>query len=123
MTGRNSILLLALMLATGPALAEGDAAAGKKVFNKCKTCHALEAGKKKLGPSLHGVFGRKAGMVEGFKYSQAMKDSGIVWDAATIDAYLLKPKEYIPGNKMVFAGLKKDKDRENLVAYLKEATQ
>ena len=123
MIDRTTILLLALILAAGPALAEGDPAAGKKVYNKCKTCHALEAGKNKLGPSLHGVFGRTAGMVEGYKYSQAMKDSGVVWDAATIDAYLAEPKTYIPGNKMVFVGLNKDEDRENLIAYLKEATQ
>ena len=121
--GRLFATLFALVFAAGPALADGDAKAGKKVFNKCKTCHALEAGKNKLGPSLNGIFGRKAGAVEGFKYSQAMLDSGVVGDEATIEAYLAKPKEYIPGNKMVFVGLKKEDDREDVIAYLKQAAQ
>ena len=112
-----------LTLASGHAYgAEGDPAKGEKVFRKCKACHALEAGKNKVGPSLAGIFGRTAGSVEGFKYSDAMKESGVVWDDATIDEYMVKPKDFIPGNKMTFAGLKKEKDRVNLIAYLKEAT-
>ena len=114
---------IAAIVTAGPAFAEGDAAAGKKVYNKCKTCHALEAGKKKLGPSLNGIIGRTAGSVEGFKYSDAMKDSGVVWTEENIAAYLEKPKEFIAGNKMAFAGLRKEQDRANLIAYLKEATQ
>ena len=112
-----------LAVAAGPALAEGDAAAGEKVFNKCKTCHTLEAGKNKIGPSLHGLFGRTAGTVEGFNYSDAMKSSGIVWGAETIDTYLTKPKDFVPGNKMTFPGLPKEEDRKNLIEYLKGATQ
>ena len=113
---------LAFALSAGPALA-GDAVAGKKVFNKCKSCHDLEAGKNKIGPSLHGLFGRTSGSVEGFKYSDAMKNAGITWGEDTLDAYLADPKAYIPGNKMVFAGLNKEDDRENIIEYLEEATK
>ena len=114
--------LCAVFLALGStaALAEGDAAKGKKVFNKCKACHSLEEGKKKIGPSLHGIIGSEAGKVEGFKYSQAMLDSGITWTVENLDAYLEKPKEFMPGNKMVFVGLKKPEQRADVIAYLKE---
>ena len=111
------------VLAAGHALAGGDAAAGKKIFNKCKACHALEAGKKKIGPSLHGIIGRTAGAVEGFKYSGAMKDSGVVWTVENIDAYLANPKSFMPGNKMVFPGLKKEQQRADVIAFLQEAAQ
>ena len=116
------LMAAAFALSSGAALA-GDAAKGKKVYNKCKACHSLEEGKKKLGPSLHGVFGRVSGTLEGFKYSKAMKEAAITWDETTISEYLAAPKKYIPKNKMVFVGLKKEADRENLLAYLKEATQ
>jgi cytochrome c len=112
----------ALALAGQSALAQ-DAAKGEKVYKKCKACHALEAGKKKVGPSLAGIFGRTAGSVEGFKYSKAMAGSGIVWDDKTMDEFLTKPKKVVPKNKMAFAGLKKEADRANLIAYLKEATK
>ncbi len=122
-TGIASLLIAgALALGSQSALAQ-DVAKGEKVYKKCKACHALEAGKKKVGPSLHGVFGRKAGTVEGFKYSKAMVDSGIVWDAETISAYMADPKGYIPKNRMAFPGLKKEADRADLIAYLKEATK
>jgi cytochrome c len=98
-----------------------DAAKGKKVFVKCMACHAVEAGKNKIGPTLHGIVGRKAGTVEGFTYSDAMKNSGLTWDEATLDKYLTNPKTAIPGNKMAFAGLPKPDDRANVIAYLKEA--
>ena len=120
--GLGAGLGLVLALSGGPAWA-GDAEAGKKVFNKCKACHDLVAGKNKVGPSLHGLFGRSSGTVEGFKYSDAMKGAGIVWGEDTLDAYLAKPKEYIPGNKMLFPGLPKEEDRENVIEYLEEATK
>jgi cytochrome c len=121
-----SLLAAALMISVLPlglAQAEGDAAKGKKVFNKCKTCHSLEAGKNKIGPSLHGLFGRTAGSVEGFKYSDAMAESGIVWDEETIELFVTKPKDMMPGTKMVFTGLKKEDQRKDLIAYLMEATK
>jgi cytochrome c len=108
---------------SGAALADGDAEAGKKVFNKCKICHTLEAGVNKVGPSLAGIVGRPAGAVEGFKYSEAMTGSGLTWDAATIDQYLADPKGFVPGNKMAFVGLKKEEDRANVIAYLQSGGQ
>lgn len=105
------------------AHADGDVEAGKKAFAKCKACHQLEAGKKGVGPSLAGVFGRKAGTVEDFKYSDAMKNKGITWNEETLAAYLADPKGYIPGNKMVFPGIKKEKELADVIAYLKEATK
>jgi cytochrome c len=111
-------------LASGPLLAqEGDPAAGEKVFNKCKACHVLDEDKNRVGPYLHGVFGRPAGTAEGFTYSPAMKDADIVWDEETIAEYVTDPKAFIPGNRMAFPGLKKQEDVTNLMAYLKEATE
>lgn len=115
---------LAAVCVLGAAAAEAaDVAKGKKVFNRCKACHSLEAGKRKVGPSLHGVFGRTSGTLEGFKFSKAMAEAGIVWDEQTIGEYLKAPKTYIKGNKMAFAGLRKQADIDNLMAYLKENTQ
>ena len=108
---------LTLVLAQS-AHAEGDAAAGEKVFTKCKTCHEIASEKNKVGPTLHGVIGRKSGTVAGFKYSEAMTAAGVTWDATTIAEYVAKPKEFIPGNKMAFAGLKKEDEIQDLVAYI-----
>lgn len=124
----RKLLLLALTLTAIAPLMVGAAEAadtkkGKKVFNKCKACHSLVAGKKKIGPSLNGLFGRKAGTVKGFKYSKAMIKAGVVWNDETVDKYLTKPKKFIPKTKMVFSGLKKKAQRDDLIAYLKEATK
>lgn len=116
------------------AYAAGDATKGKKVFNKCKACHALEAGKKKIGPSLAGMFGQKAGVVKKFKYSKDMKaagEKGLVWTEETFVKYMANPKGYIgsfigkkkASTRMAFSGLKKESDRANLLAYLLEATK
>lgn len=112
----------ALALSAGNASA-ADAAKGKKVYNKCKACHALKAGKNKVGPTLHGLFGRKAATVPNFKYSKAMKASGVTWDEESLRAYLKKPRKFIKGTRMAFAGIKKKKQMDDLVAYLKEATK
>ncbi len=119
--------LYAFVLGCAVALTSGamaqDAAKGKKVFNKCKACHSLQAGKKKIGPDLAKLFGRKAGTVKGFRYSKGMKKSGITWDDKSLDAYLTKPRKFVKGTKMSFPGLKKKADRDNLIAFLKEATK
>lgn len=111
--------ILALAASTAQA---GDAADGEKVFKKCKACHAVgEGAKNKVGPHLNDLFGRTAGTIEGYKYSSAMVsagDGGLVWDAATIRTYLEKPKDMIKGTKMAFAGLRKDADLDNVLAYL-----
>ncbi len=112
--------LTAVLAAFGsPAMADGDVKAGEKVFRKCKACHALEEGKKKVGPSLYGVIGRAAGTVEGFKYSSAMTESGLTWDDETLEKFLAKPKDVVAKTKMSFAGLKKEDDIENVIAYIK----
>lgn len=114
--------VMAVGLLTSAAQA-GDATAGKKVFNKCKACHTVEEGDKhRVGPNLHGLIGKTAGTAEGFKYSPAMVESGIVWDEAILEKYLTAPKDVVPKTKMAFPGIKKPEDLENLIAYLKEAT-
>ena len=118
----TALLGLALAMTAQPALADGDPAAGQKVFNKCKACHSLEAGQNKIGPSLAGVLGREAGTVEGFKYSDAMKASAVSWNEENLTAYLANPKEFMPGNRMTFPGIKKEDEMEDLLAYLKEAS-
>lgn len=97
--------------------------AGKKVFARCKACHTInDGGRNRVGPNLYGVFGRKSGAVEGFNYSKAMIAADITWTEETVSEYLAKPKTYIPKNKMSFIGLKKEADRDNLIAYLKANT-
>ena len=117
---KTMIAFAALMSMSGTGHAQ-DAAAGEKVFVKCKVCHQVGEGAKNLvGPELNGLIGRKAGSVAGYTYSEANKNSGITWDDASLREYLKNPKAKIPGTKMIFAGLNKDDEIDNLIAYLKQ---
>lgn len=99
---------------------DGNIEAGAKLFKaKCATCHTCnEGGPNKQGPNLHGVIGRQSGQVQGFKYTAANKNSGIMWSTETLFAYLENPKKYIKGTNMAFPGFKKEKDRADVTAYL-----
>lgn len=119
-----TVVSASLLLLPHCASAEGDAARGAEVFKKCSACHALEPGPR-VGPSLAGLFGRTAGTLDGFNYSDAMKkagEAGLVWSEETLLRYLAAPKAFIPGTKMAFAGLKDPQDAANLTAYLKAAS-
>lgn len=110
----------ALVASVAGAMAQ-DAAAGEKVFLKCKVCHQTgEGAKNAVGPVLNGVIGRKAGTYEGYSYSDANKNSGITWDEATFKEYIRNPKAKVPGTKMIFPGLTTDADVDNVLAYLKQ---
>jgi len=115
------VVALGLAVSHGSALAQ-DAAAGEKIFNtRCKVCHQIgEGAKNAVGPVLNGLMGRKTGSVEGYSYSDANKNSGLAWDEATFREYIKNPRAKIPGTKMVFAGLPKDDDIENMLAFLKQ---
>jgi cytochrome c len=115
-----SLVGAALLASMGVAMAQ-DAAAGEKVFAKCKICHQIgEGAHNMVGPVLNGVVGRKAGSYPDYHYSDANKGSGITWDEATLTEYLRDPKAKVPGTKMVFPGLKSDADIANVIAYLKQ---
>jgi cytochrome c len=104
-------------------LASADVKRGQTLFLQCRACHSLEAGEPhKVGPNLNGMFGRKAGLAPGFDYSPAVMESEIVWTPEALDAWLERPSDFLPGNRMVFIGVKKPEDRANLIAYLQQAT-
>ncbi|MGF1476886.1 MAG: c-type cytochrome [Geminicoccaceae bacterium] len=102
--------------------AEGDPEEGEKVFRRCRACHVVDQEQNRVGPHLVGIMGREAGSVEGFNYSDAMKNSGITWNEETIAAYLADPKGYIPGNRMAFAGLRQEQQITDVIAYLAAQT-
>jgi cytochrome c len=108
------------LTAVAPALADGDAANGEKVFRKCKACHTVDAGVNRVGPSLFGIVDRAIATVEGYKYSDAMTafGEGKTWTAEQLAAFLTKPKDLVPGTKMSFPGIKAETDRADLIAYL-----
>ena len=108
-----------VVLSVGAAQAAGDAANGEDIFKKkCAVCHAVEEGKNKVGPSLHGIVGKQAGSVDGFRYSSGMQNHDVVWDAATLDPYLEDPRGVVKGTRMAFPGLKDAGERADVIAYL-----
>jgi len=115
---------LAASLAAAPALAAGDSARGARAFGACAACHSLEPGRHQTGPSLAGVWGRKAGALESFpRYSAALKRSGIVWNERTLDAWLANPQKNVPGNYMLFRGISDERARADLAAFLRAAAE
>lgn len=101
----------------------GDLENGKAKFAMCRSCHTIVQGGANLtGPNLYGIFGRKAGSVADYKYSDAVKAAGFTWDAEHLDKWLAQPRDFLPGTKMTFAGLKAEKDRVDLIAFLKVET-
>jgi cytochrome c len=105
-------------------IANADIKAGAKVFKKCASCHTTnQGGANKVGPNLHKIIGKKKASIYGFSYSPAMKAKGGIWTIEDLNQWLLKPKNFVPKTKMAFAGLKKDKDRANVIAYLKQQTK
>jgi cytochrome c len=118
----SAVALLPLAL-VAQAQGVGDVQRGAQVFAQCKICHSTEAGKNMVGPSLHGLIGRKAGGVPGYAYSPAMKNANVTWNDDTLSKYLADPKAFIPGDKMVFAGIKDPSRLGDLLAYLNQATR
>jgi cytochrome c len=117
----TAILVLAVIAGLSPARSTHaqNAEAGQKAFRQiCSICHEVVAGKNRVGPSLFGVVGRKAGTVADFHYSDEMKNSGLTWDAATLDRFLAGPRAAVAGTRMAYAGLKDDAKRQDLIAYL-----
>jgi cytochrome c len=121
---RALFLGLALAAMSAPSASAADVENGRKLFRQCEACHTVDAGgKNKIGPNLHGVIGRKAGLVDGYSYSKAMAASGIVWDDANLGEYLERPAAFLKGNKMAFAGMRKDTDRADVIAFIKDASK
>jgi cytochrome c len=122
-TKRMTMTLLMTLLPLAAARADGDPARGEARFQECAACHRLESGANEVGPSLHGIFTRKAGELQDYRYSPAMKRSGIVWTAETIGQYIADPQAMIPANRMPYAGMASAADRADLIAYLVKATK
>lgn len=117
---RVMIAAIAFCATVAPAMA-ADPAAGEKAFTVCKACHRVgEGAKNTVGPALNGIVGQKAGAVAGFNFSDAMKNSGLTWDEATLTEYLKNPKAKVPGTKMAYAGMKDDTKIADIIAYLKQ---
>jgi cytochrome c len=117
---KKAIVLAAVLVSASAAAALAqDLAAGEQSFRKCLPCHAVGPdAKNKVGPELNGLDGRKSGTAQGYSYSDANKNSGITWSQATFKEYIQDPRAKIPGTKMIFPGIKNEKEKDNLWAYL-----
>lgn len=115
-----------LLAGQASAQGSGDAEAGRRVFNQCRACHTAEqGGRSTIGPNLHGLFGRTAGSVQGFRYSEPMREKGgggLVWNNETLRAYIANPRSVVPGGSMTFAGLRNEQQITDLLAFLRHAT-
>lgn len=121
---RTETMLFAFLLVSGNAIAAGDAQRGARVFQACAACHSLEPGRNLTGPALSGLWGRKAGSLESFtRYSSELKKSDIVWNEKTLDAWTKDPQAMVPGNYMSFPGIKDERARADLIAFLGKASQ
>ena len=120
---RATAALVMTLLLAGAARADGDAARGEARFQDCAACHKLEAGANNVGPSLHGIFGRKAGEIADFRYSPAIKRSGITWTPEALDKFITDPQAAVPANRMPYAGMSNASDRADLIAYLSKASR
>ena len=116
-------VMATFVVASTPHLRAADVEKGKAVFEQCAACHSLDGSGDYDGPTLKGVIGRKAGSLEDYRYSAAMKRSDVTWDAGTLDKYVADPQAFIPGNRMAFAGISDNTQRDDLVAYLVVATK
>ena len=121
--GLRVVCTFALVAAGGAARADGDATRGEKKFEECATCHSVMEGQNGVGPSLHGLFGRKAAAIANFRYSAPMKRSGITWTAKALDEFIADPQKVVVGNRMPYSGLADPGDRADLIAYLEKATK
>ena len=120
---RVTAALFMTLLPASAARADGDAVRGEVKFQDCAACHRLEAGANNVGASLHGVFTRKTGELADFRYSPAIKRSGIAWTPETLDKFITDPQAMVPGNRMPYAGMASADDRADLIAYLEKATK
>lgn len=120
MKAKKIVVCVALVVAAGAAQAQGDPRRGEKVFEECRACHAADGAANEVGPGLRGVFGRKAGERDDFRYSPALKRSGIVWTPQTIDAYIADPQKVVPANRMPYAGLPDPRARADLIIYMQQ---
>jgi cytochrome c2 len=121
-TMRATMLLVMTLLPAGAARADGDPVRGEARFQECAACHKLAPGANEVGPSLQGIFTRKAGELADFRFSPAMKRSGIVWTPETLDKYIADPQAVVPANRMPYAGMANAGDRADLIAYLSKTS-
>jgi cytochrome c len=117
---KRTLILLAATGALVSGVAQADVKRGEKLFEECRACHAVERGASGVGPSLHGVIGRRAGALDDFRYSPALKKSGITWSKQTLDAYVLDPQKAVPSNRMPYAGMPAARDRADLIDYIQQ---
>jgi len=118
---KTALTMMAVAAMSAAGVAHADVKRGEKLFEECRACHAVERGINGVGPDLHGVFGRRAAALEEFRYSPALKKSGITWTRQTLDAYVADPQKAVPANRMPYGGMPEAKDRADLLEYLQQA--